>query len=119
MRTHISQQADMANQSSDESPSPFKTIGGKGSNVVRHPSELKFIPERSTSSGKTTMALRAISNGGGCADSPTSSGGNEWSRPSSVNAVHHTGSCNEAILKWDEDEVLSWLHEAGFAQYEV
>ena len=101
----------MANSASDEPLSSFKTIGGKGSIIVRHPSELKFIPERSTSSGcGKTRTQQLASNG----DSPTSS--IEWSRPPSVSAGTTFG---EAILKWDEDEVVSWLHEAGFAEYEV
>lgn len=89
----------------------FKTIGGKGSNIARHPSGLKFIPERSASAGcGRTRTQQLASNG----DSPTSS--IEWSRPSSVSAGP---ICNEAILKWDEDEIVSWLHEIGLAEYEV
>ena len=101
----------MANSTFDETVSPFKTIGGKGSNIARYPSVLKFIPERSASAGcGKTRTQQLASNG----DSPTSS--IEWSRPSSVSAVP---VCNEAILKWDEDDVVSWLHEIGFAGYEV
>lgn len=98
----------MANQSSfglssDASLSPYKTIGGKGRKIVRHPSDLKHIndviPERSLSS---------------TGNSPSPS--DEWSRPSSVNAVSRF---NETILKWDESEVIAWLREIGFAEYEV
>ena len=89
----------MATSTSDESLSPYKTIGGKGSNISRHPSELHFsndIPE----------------------GSPAGSGSINWSRPGSINGCATT-SLNDAVLKWDEDEVISWLHETGFAEYEV
>ena len=99
----------MANLTLDEPVSPYKTIGGKGSKIARHPSELKLhnsIPERCSSSGS-----KSTSNG----DSPMSS--SELSRPGSVSAV--ASNCNDAILKWDEDEVVGWLHESGFTEYEV
>ena len=96
----------MASSPTDEYLSSYKTIGGKGNKVVRHPSELHLIVERSGSGCTTKRSLRSSNT-----SSPTSS--EEWSRG------HAISSCNEAILKWDESEVISWLHEIGFAEYEV
>lgn len=96
----------MASSPSGESPSPHKIIGGKGSKIMRHPSELHLIPERSESIC-STMRYTRLCNG----SSPTSS--DDWTR------VHAISSCNEAILKWEESEIVSWLHEIGFAEYEV
>jgi hypothetical protein len=98
----------MASSPIDEYASPYnyKTIGGKGNKIVRHPSEFHLISERSGSGCSTKRSLRSSN-----ASSPTSS--EDWSRS------HPVSSCNEAILKWDESEVISWLHEIGFAEYEV
>ena len=93
----------MASSPTDEHLSPYKTIGGKGSKVIRHPSELHLIPERSGSGCSTKRSLRS---------SNTSS-------PTSSEDYHAISSCNEVILKWDKSEVISWLHEIGFAEYEV
>ena len=97
----------MASSPIDEYVSPYKTIGGKGSKIVRHPSEFHLIPERSGSGCCSNKRPLRSSN----ASSPTSS--EDWSRS------HAISSCNEAILKWDEGEVISWLQEIGFAEYEV
>ena len=102
LRLSSSERQTMASSPTDEYLSPYKTIGGKGSKIVRHPSELHLIPERS-GSGCSNKRPQRSSNG----SSPTSSDTNALS------------SCNEAILKWDESEVVSWLHEIGFAEYEV
>lgn len=93
----------MASSPIDEYASPYKTIGGKGSKVVRHPSELHLISERSGSGCSTKRSLRSSDT-----SSPTSS--EDWTRS------HPSSSCNEAILKWDESEVISWLQEIGFAE---
>ena len=93
----------MASSPVDQHASPYKTIGGKGSKVVRHPSELHLISERSGSGCSTKRPLRSSDT-----SSPTSSEDGSRSHPSS--------SSNEAILKWDESEVISWLHEIGFAE---
>ena len=75
---------------------PYETIGGKSTGIVRRPSLLLGIPEKGLGTQRSHT-------------------------PSSCESDATSGrkSMNESIARWTEDDVLSWLSEAGFAEYEA
>ena len=79
---------------------PYETIGGKSASIVRRPSLLTCIPEKGFGPG----IQRTRSHTPSSSESETASG---------------RKSIGENIKRWQEDDVLSWLDEAGFAEYEV
>ena len=73
--------------------SQYETIGGKSAKIVRRPSLLASIQERG---GLSVQRTRSQS-----------------SSPSDISSV------NESIARWEEDDIMSWLHEIGFDEYKV
>ncbi len=77
---------------------PYETIGGSGATIVRRPSMslMSCVPERGL------LQLRSYNSSP--VDSDVSSG---------------RKSINGSIVRWQEDEVISWLDETGFSEYAV
>lgn len=90
LENHLSTNADIPEDS------PFETIGGSGATIVRRPSLLSCVPERSL-----LQPSRSYTS------SPSDS------------ASDDRRSTNESIVRWQEDDVISWLEEIGFAEYTV
>ena len=75
---------------------PYETIGGRSAGIVRRPSMLVGIPEKGLGPQRS--------------HTPSSCGSDATSGRKSI---------SESIARWTEDDVLSWLSEAGFAEYEA
>lgn len=73
--------------------SQYETIGGKAAKIVRRPSLMCGISERSFSSQRSPNSTHSDSS--------------------------ENGSVNESIGRWQEDDIQAWLHELGFEQYGV
>lgn len=74
--------------------SQYETIGGKSAKIVRRPSLLASIQERGLMQSQRSQS----------------------STPSDLSG---SGVNNEAIARWQEDDVMSWLEEIGFEEYKV
>ncbi len=82
---------------------PYETIGGSGATIVRRPSlslslnMLSCVPERGLLQVNRSYNSSPV-------ESELSSG---------------RKSVSESIVRWQEDEVISWLDETGFGEYAV
>lgn len=94
----------------------YTIIGGYSSNLTRIPSTLGYrsaTPSPNTSHAKCLRCQGTGRVGTGLSKSSSnSSGSEEVDAPSPVAAA-------ALPLRWDEEEVMSWLKEKGFHIYEV
>ncbi len=95
----------------EETPSGYIVIGGKSSNLTRHPSLLQMSTESPSQHqhrerGPLKNGRRRSSEEG----SLTSGGGGSRSGSSLGHSV---------VVRWDQEGILAWLREAGFDCYQV
>ena len=87
----------------------YKVIGGRTTHLARTPSTLALSERQARSQGRVPSPnfLRPRENG---EDTRSSSSAGNSSLSNGIGGH---------ILKWDQDDVLAWLKECGFEQYEV
>lgn len=95
----------------------YTIIGGYSSNLTRIPSTLGYrsaTPSPNTSHAKCLRCQGTGRVGTGLSKSSSNSSGSE-----EVDAASPASPVAAAALRWDEEEVMSWLKEKGFHIYEV
>ncbi len=96
----------------------FTVIGGKGCKLTRSPSNLRTSPPSSL----TTLNQRRSSLPDKCShcEGPLRNGGHRGSGSNSEEGSSSGSSLGHSVVvKWDQEDVMAWLREAGFECYQV